>query len=137
MTNDSVSGELDVALVALRDQEKEMAAAAKLLNDLADTRDLKPDEADRLKELTSSLGRVRTRIVFVEAAKLEALDKSDNVKRLRERFTALKGELDAEKARLERLAVTICNIGKAAAAVEKVVQKLAEIGAKVAKGGIG
>jgi len=137
MTNDSVSGELDVALVALRDQEKEMAAAAKLLNDLADTRDLKPDEADRLKELTSSLGRVRTRIVFVEAAKLEALDKSDNVKRLRERFTALKGELDAEKARLERLAVTIRNIGKAAAAVEKVVQKLAEIGAKVAKGGIG
>ena len=136
MTNDSISGELDAVLVALRDQEKEMAAAAKVLNDLADTRDLKPDEADRLKELTSSLGRVRTRIVFIEAAKLEALDKSDDVKRLRERFTALKGELDAEKARLERLAVTIRNIGKAAAAVEKVVQKLAEIGAKVAKAGI-
>lgn len=136
MTDSPISADLDGMLIALRDQEKDLMAAAKQLSDLADERELKPDEASRLTELTSSLGRLRTRIMFIEAAKLEALDKSEQVRALRERFANLKNELDAEKARLERIAVTVRNIGKAAEVAEKVIQKLAEIGAKVASGGI-
>jgi wobble nucleotide-excising tRNase len=130
----SVSPELDAALVALRAAEGKLADESDALNALADRQELTPDEDARLKELTKSLGRVRNRIILVNAAKLEQLDKSDKVAAMRAKFQALKNELEEERKALERLAGTIQDIGAALVAAEKAVQK---VGEKLATGGIG
>jgi DNA repair exonuclease SbcCD ATPase subunit len=130
----SVSSELDVVLEALRAVEGTLTAESNTLNALADDRELAADEDARLKELTKSLGRVRNRIILVNAAKLEQLDKGEQVQALRAKFQALQSELEEERKRLERLAGTIKDIGKGFEAAEKAIRK---VGEKLVTGGLG